>query len=145
MYACLKPFFVGGQILTLDSADGRININLGSRTSRILQRLLIDRPQLLQPFNDEDQPVPLYSEQVAKTWTVCLNIVIHVVGSRGDVQPFVALGCELQKSGHRVRLATHDVFESFVLESGLEFFPVGGDPADLMAVSCAATATNFRD
>ncbi|RDW75118.1 hypothetical protein BP6252_06260 [Coleophoma cylindrospora] len=62
-----------------------------------------------------------------------LNIVIQVVGSRGDVQPFVALGQELKAAGHRVRLATHDMFASFILESGLEFFPIGGDPAELMA------------
>ena len=62
-----------------------------------------------------------------------LNIVIHVVGSRGDVQPFVALGVELKRRGHRVRLATHDVFSDFVRKAGLDFFPIGGDPAELMA------------
>jgi UDP:flavonoid glycosyltransferase YjiC (YdhE family) len=56
-----------------------------------------------------------------------------VVGSRGDVQPFVALGMELRRHGHRVRLATHDTFGDFVRSSGLEFFPIGGDPAELMA------------
>jgi UDP:flavonoid glycosyltransferase YjiC (YdhE family) len=59
--------------------------------------------------------------------------VIQVVGSRGDVQPFVALGNELQKHGHRVRIATHNMFENFVRQSGLEFFAIGGDPAELMA------------
>ena len=63
-----------------------------------------------------------------------MNIVLQVVGSRGDVQPFVALGTELQKYGHRVRLATHDVFKTFVTDAGLEFFPIGGNPAELMAV-----------
>ncbi|KAE8374927.1 hypothetical protein BDV26DRAFT_30594 [Aspergillus bertholletiae] len=62
-----------------------------------------------------------------------LNIVIHVVGSRGDVQPFVALGQELQKHGHRVRLATHLAFREYINETGLEFFNIGGDPAELMA------------
>jgi len=63
-----------------------------------------------------------------------LNVVIHVVGSRGDVQPFVALGQTLKNDyGHRVRLATHPVFKSFVEENGLEFFSIGGDPAELMA------------
>lgn len=62
-----------------------------------------------------------------------LNIVIHVVGSRGDVQPFVALGKELQKHGHRVRLATHLAFREYINETGLEFFSIGGDPAELMA------------
>ena len=63
-----------------------------------------------------------------------MNLVLQVVGSRGDVQPFIALGNELQKFGHRVRLATHDVFKSFVMSAGLEFFPIGGNPAELMAV-----------
>lgn len=62
-----------------------------------------------------------------------MNIVIHVVGSRGDVQPFIALGNALQEHGHRVRLATHDIFASFVRESNLEFYPIGGNPAELMA------------
>lgn len=63
-----------------------------------------------------------------------LNVVIHVVGSRGDVQPFVALGKVLkQEYGHRIRLATHPTFRSFVEENGLEFFSIGGDPAELMA------------
>ena len=63
-----------------------------------------------------------------------LNVVIHVVGSRGDVQPFVALGRELKSSyGHRVRLATHGTFKKFVEENGLEFFEIGGDPTELMA------------
>lgn len=48
-----------------------------------------------------------------------LNVVIHVVGSRGDVQPFIALGKVLkEKHGHRVRLATHPVFKDFVEENG---------------------------
>ena len=63
-----------------------------------------------------------------------MNVVIHVVGSRGDVQPFVALGIVLKKTyGHRVRLATHPTFRGFVEENGLEFFSIGGDPAELMA------------
>ncbi|RGP74453.1 hypothetical protein FLONG3_6012 [Fusarium longipes] len=62
-----------------------------------------------------------------------LTIVIQVVGSRGDVQPFIALGVALKRYGHRVRLATHDTFADFVRSSGLEFYPIGGDPEDLMA------------
>lgn len=78
-------------------------------------------------------PYSPYQPVETTKFHVALNIVIQVVGSRGDVQPFIALGNELQKHGHRVRLATHDVFASFVRESGLEFFPIGGDPAELMA------------
>ncbi|GFP90099.1 sterol 3-beta-glucosyltransferase ugt80a2 [Phtheirospermum japonicum] len=62
-----------------------------------------------------------------------LNIVMLIVGTRGDVQPFVAIGKRLQADGHRVRLATHSNFKDFVLSAGLEFFPLGGDPKVLAA------------
>ena len=50
----------------------------------------------------------------------------------GDVQPYVALGQQLVKDGHRIRIATHDTFKEFVTGAGLEFFNIGGDPQDLM-------------
>lgn len=62
-----------------------------------------------------------------------LNIVIMIVGSRGDVQPFIALGNELSKQGHRVRIGTHETFRSFVTENHLEFYNIGGDPKELMS------------
>ena len=58
-----------------------------------------------------------------------LNIAILVVGTRGDVQPFIHFGQELQRRGHRVRLATHAAYRADVVEDGgLEFYPLGGDP-----------------
>ena len=64
-----------------------------------------------------------------------LNIVIMVIGSRGDIQPFLKIGKILkEKHGHRVRIATHPTFKTFVEKDiGLEFFSVGGDPSELMA------------
>jgi sterol 3beta-glucosyltransferase len=48
-----------------------------------------------------------------------LNIVIQIVGSRGDVQPYLSLAIELiLLGGHRVRIATHGDFRDFVLETG---------------------------
>jgi UDP:flavonoid glycosyltransferase YjiC (YdhE family) len=75
---------------------------------------------------------------VHKSWGIKLNIVIQVVGSRGDVQPFIALGNELQRSGHRVRIATHGTFEGFVRESGLEFYSIGGDPTQVISYTLLA-------
>jgi hypothetical protein len=63
-----------------------------------------------------------------------LNIVIMVIGSQGDIQPFLKLDKNLKEFGHRVRIATHPAFKDFVQkDSGLEFFSVGGDPAEPMA------------
>lgn len=57
-----------------------------------------------------------------------MSICIMVAGTRGDVQPFIALGLGLKAYGHRVRLASHAVYRSFVTSFGLEFYPLGGDP-----------------
>jgi hypothetical protein len=137
----------------ISADDGRVNIDWDSRWVRGFSKLysgpFLGRPTTpppdyseLPPQSADDTiqitgPPPDYPEsvvdEIVKSWKVKLNIVIQVVGSRGDVQPFIALGNELQQYGHRVRLATHNVFESFVRDSGLEFYPIGGDPADLMA------------
>ncbi|OLN86655.1 Sterol 3-beta-glucosyltransferase UGT80B1-like protein 5 [Colletotrichum chlorophyti] len=96
-----------------------------------------DEPSSSAQNDADSQTPPAYTPEYTpqKQWPMPLNIVIQVVGSRGDVQPFLALAAALQRSGHRVRIATHPQFSSFVLSSSpnLEFFPVGGDPADLMA------------
>lgn len=64
-----------------------------------------------------------------------LNIAIHVVGSRGDVQPFIPIAKLLTEPpfGHRVRICTHPAFKDFVESQGIEFFSIGGDPEALMA------------
>lgn len=109
------------------TGDGRVDIDLDSRLYRRFSKLV---PVPTIDWNAEPSQELPRKHQPAE---IRLNICIQVVGSRGDVQPFIALGNELQKYGHRVRLATHDVFEDFVRSSGLEFFPIGGDPAQLMA------------
>jgi sterol 3beta-glucosyltransferase len=48
-----------------------------------------------------------------------MNITILTIGSRGDVQPFVALGVGLKEAGHEVTLASGKAFEGFVTEHGL--------------------------
>ncbi|KAM7507903.1 hypothetical protein LguiA_018356 [Lonicera macranthoides] len=57
-----------------------------------------------------------------------LKIAILVVGTRGDVQPFLAMAKRLQEFGHHIRLATHTNFRSFVESAGIDFYPLGGDP-----------------
>jgi sterol 3beta-glucosyltransferase len=52
---------------------------------------------------------------------------------RGDIQPFTQFGLRLKQDGHRVRLATHASFRSYVIEKGLEYYPLAGDPVVLSA------------
>ena len=53
-----------------------------------------------------------------------MRITILAAGSRGDVQPTIALGLGLQRAGHCVTVAASLVFESFVRDYGLAFAPV---------------------
>lgn len=108
--------------------DGRVDVRVGQRFSQNVEWLM-RRSSTRQPTDEHETSRP----RPQSIWTIKLNIVIQVVGSRGDVQPFIALGTELQKHGHRVRLATHTTFEHFVTNTGLEFYPLGGDPAELMS------------
>ncbi len=50
------------------------------------------------------------------------------LGTRGDVQPFIAVAVRLKADGHVVRLVTHNVFKEWVESYGLEFLPIKGDP-----------------
>jgi sterol 3beta-glucosyltransferase len=61
-----------------------------------------------------------------------MRITAIALGSRGDVQPVVALGERLQAAGHSVRLATHTLFETLVRSRGLDFFPVEVNPRDVL-------------
>jgi UDP:flavonoid glycosyltransferase YjiC (YdhE family) len=49
------------------------------------------------------------------------------MGSRGDIQPYIALGKGLKAAGHFVRLITHENYEGLVGSYGLEFCPVKGN------------------
>jgi sterol 3beta-glucosyltransferase len=56
-----------------------------------------------------------------------MRVGIASVGSRGDVQPFLALAVALQRAGHAVRLATCEPFRALVTGHGVEFAAIGGD------------------
>lgn len=56
-----------------------------------------------------------------------MRIAIIAPGSRGDVQPYLALGKGLAAAGHAVRLLTHENFEDFVEAHGLDYRPLRGN------------------
>ena len=61
---------------------------------------------------------------------VCLTI-----GSRGDVQPYIALGLGLKEDGHKVTIVTHDEYQDWIEGFGLQHRSAGGDPGALMKLS----------
>jgi sterol 3beta-glucosyltransferase len=55
-----------------------------------------------------------------------MKITIVSAGSRGDVQPFVALGKGLKKAGHAVGVLASKDFQNLITAHDLEFFDMGG-------------------
>ncbi|KAK9371386.1 hypothetical protein V1509DRAFT_650976 [Lipomyces kononenkoae] len=64
-----------------------------------------------------------------------LKFTCLTIGSRGDVQPYIALARGLMADGHTVRIATHLEFKDWIESFGIEFRQVAGDPAELMRLS----------
>jgi Glycosyltransferase family 28 N-terminal domain len=111
--------------------DGRINLTFAEKHRRLSE---------LVPMIAKKQGMDIPVETLAVMDTENyddpppMKIVIQIIGSRGDIQPFIALGKVLkEKYGHQVRVATHPTFKQFVTENGLDFFDIGGDPAELMS------------
>ena len=65
----------------------------------------------------------------------CMNVLLFAVGSRDSVAPFVQIAKLLVDYGHRVRLATHDAFRSWIEREAngvFEFFPLADQPGTLV-------------
>lgn len=101
--------------------DGRLDVSFNRRMSK----------QLPDSYGE-----PIHEVGIDETGFLNaprMNINIMIVGSRGDVQPYLALGQRLQQYGHSVRLSTHETFRKLVKDAGLRFFSIGGDPHELMS------------
>ena len=61
-----------------------------------------------------------------------MRVCVMTLGSRGDVQPYVALGKELIKHGHAATICTGGSFQKFIEENGVEFKETA---SDLMAIA----------
>ncbi|TVY23129.1 Sterol 3-beta-glucosyltransferase [Lachnellula hyalina] len=123
--------------------DGRATIrfrNLSTKAAKLSKRFEKRTPHQL-PFGENlTRNNRKYESHLQSILGACselphLNIAIHIVGSRGDVQPFIPVAQILSKPpySHRVRICTHPIFKDLVEENELEFFSIGGDPATLMA------------
>jgi sterol 3beta-glucosyltransferase len=56
-----------------------------------------------------------------------MRVTLLNFGSRGDIQPFIALGVRLKQAGHTVRLAVPSAFAPLIQDWGLDFMPIEGD------------------
>ena len=61
-----------------------------------------------------------------------MNIGIFTYGTRGDVQPYIALALGLIDKGHHVVIAAPTNFRDFVEGFGIPFHPLYGNAEELM-------------
>ena len=64
-----------------------------------------------------------------------LHFVCLTIGSRGDIQPYIALGLGLMNLGHTVTIVTHEEYRDWIVGFGLSHRSAGGDPGALMKLS----------
>ncbi|WP_327315624.1 glycosyltransferase [Streptomyces sp. NBC_01235] len=60
------------------------------------------------------------------------TVVMFAAGSRGDVQPCLALGRALSSQGDTVRLLASPRYEQLITAAGLGFHPLPADPTEII-------------
>ncbi|KAI8086740.1 UDP-Glycosyltransferase/glycogen phosphorylase [Halteromyces radiatus] len=95
-----------------------------------------DMPHIIPPL---EQGRPILSKMTSNELQYQkpdrpLHFTCITIGTRGDVQPYIALCKSLMKDGHTCRIATHEEFKDWIEEHHIEFRCIGGDPGELMRI-----------
>lgn len=91
----------------------------GPRSSAVAERSIIAEPESLA----ESLPTVMFTSTSSTFLTFkpkqSLHFTFLTIGSRGDVQPYIALAKGLMADGHRIRIATHGEFKEWIESVGL--------------------------
>jgi len=71
-----------------------------------------------------------------------MRILLMTYGTRGDVEPFVALAHGCVKAGHTARLAAPEVYAPLAAHTGIEYIPLPGNPGELAAAMVREAGNN---
>lgn len=80
--------------------------------------------RVLDSLQYQEQPMSLAAHPGFKP-SRPLHITCLTIGSRGDVQPYIAFCKRLMQDGHSCRIATHGEYKDWVESHGIEFGHVG--------------------
>jgi vancomycin aglycone glucosyltransferase len=67
-----------------------------------------------------------------------MRVLLSTIGSRGDVQPMVALALQLRELGQEVRICAPPDFREWIGTLGIPFVPVGPEVRQTAAPSPSA-------
>lgn len=122
--------------------EEREEVEAAKAEHRMLQEARLDSPEEYDArptlTEDSSESHPFFDDPRASIINFKpaepLKITCLTIGSRGDVQPYIALCKGLLAEGHKPRIATHAEFEPWIRKHGIDFAPVDGDPAELMRI-----------
>ncbi|CAI7647446.1 unnamed protein product [Penicillium bialowiezense] len=122
--------------------EERDEVEAAKAEHRMLEEARLDKPEEHEArptlVEDSSEIHPFFDDPRASIInfkpTGPLRITCLTIGSRGDVQPYIALCKGLIAEGHIPKIATHAEFEPWIRKHGIDFAPVDGDPAELMRI-----------
>ncbi|OAV89338.1 hypothetical protein PTTG_28717 [Puccinia triticina 1-1 BBBD Race 1] len=106
------------------SLDAAGSFGAATSLSKSASTKLLDSKNILSPTDP--------SIETLKTDSKPKKITCLTIGSRGDVQPYIALCQGLIAKGHTCTIATHEKFGGWIKQNGIGFRPVAGDPEELI-------------
>src|SRR5689334_10624463 len=68
-----------------------------------------------------------------------MRVLLSTIGSRGDVQPLVALALQLKSRGHDVRMCVPPDFQDWIKDLGLSATPIGPELRPMTAAKTPST------
>ncbi|KAG0647138.1 Autophagy-related 26 [Hyphodiscus hymeniophilus] len=129
-------------LLTMEEKESAENANAEHKALQMARHQDGNEHEVKMPKTAEevrsDAPAILFDDPRASILnfkpTESLRVTCLTIGSRGDVQPYIALCKGLIAEGHKPRIATHVEFKDWIESHGIGFAPVDGDPAELMRI-----------
>jgi sterol 3beta-glucosyltransferase len=87
------------------------------------------------------RPLPFQPPHLPRSWGApAVRVAIHTLGTRGDVQPYLAFALGLKAAGHEVLIAAPSQFEAFIGSRGIKFAHLPGEFLTLMETPEAKAA-----
>ncbi|CAE6388704.1 unnamed protein product [Rhizoctonia solani] len=149
------PIFTAGSEVPSPRAERPSPITTPEFSST--QECISNAPALFSPLSRTMRRVnsvhipPALVSRLPKPINVPPTTIVHIppkhfvcltIGSRGDVQPYIALARGLMAEGHQVTIVTHEEYKEWCEGWGVTHRTAGGDPGALMKLS---VENRFRD
>jgi len=120
--------------MSIDEADENRYLDYALRTARLAtyEPTVSSRLRHIVPPMIFDPKCTQFKEAFMKKPIKKLKFAMLMIGSRGDVQPYIALSQGLMAEGHACLILSHKEFRPWVESFGIEFREIAGNPSELM-------------